>query len=61
MYNATSRPCIYVRNHINILLLLEFCSRDVTTVRKLYSSQGNQRVLAISNRREVTDLTLERK
>jgi hypothetical protein len=29
--NATS--CIYVRNHINALPWLEFCSREATTVR----------------------------
>jgi hypothetical protein len=27
------RSCIFVKNHINALLLLEFCSRDATTVR----------------------------
>jgi hypothetical protein len=27
--SATSRHCSYVRNNINVLLLLEFCSRDV--------------------------------
>jgi hypothetical protein len=34
-YNA--RSCIYVRNHINALPLLEFCSRDTTTVRITYT------------------------
>jgi hypothetical protein len=28
-----SRSCIYIRNHINALPLLEFCSRDAATVR----------------------------
>jgi hypothetical protein len=27
------RSCIYIRNHINALPLLELCSRDATTVR----------------------------
>jgi hypothetical protein len=27
-----SRSCIYIRNHINALPLLELCSRDATTV-----------------------------
>jgi hypothetical protein len=31
-----ARSCIYVRNHINALPLLEFCSRDATTVRITY-------------------------
>jgi hypothetical protein len=33
--NATS--CIYVRSHSNALPLLEFCSRDATTVRITYA------------------------
>jgi hypothetical protein len=48
MYGATWRPCIYVRNHINVLLLLEFCSRDVAMVRILYSTEGNQRELILT-------------
>jgi hypothetical protein len=47
MYGTTLRSCIYVRNHINILPLLQFCSRDVATVRILYSSEGNHRELIV--------------
>jgi hypothetical protein len=40
IYSATpennAKSCIYVRNHINALPLLEFCSRDATTVRITY-------------------------
>jgi hypothetical protein len=32
-----ARSCIYVRSHINALPLLEFCSRDATTVRITYT------------------------
>jgi hypothetical protein len=32
-----SRSCIYVRNQINDLPLLEFCSRDATTVKITYT------------------------
>jgi hypothetical protein len=32
-----ARSCIYVRNHINALPLLEFCSRDTITVRMTYT------------------------
>jgi hypothetical protein len=28
-----ARSCIYIRNHLNALPLLEFCSRDATMVR----------------------------
>jgi hypothetical protein len=35
-----ARSCIYVRNHINALSLLEFCSRDATTVRITYTYGG---------------------
>jgi hypothetical protein len=33
--------CIYVRNRINALLLLEFCSTDATTVRIIYAYGGD--------------------
>jgi hypothetical protein len=33
--NASS--CVYIRSHINALLLLEFCSRDATMVRITYT------------------------
>jgi hypothetical protein len=32
-----ARSCIYAKNHINALPLLEFCSRDATTVRITYA------------------------
>jgi hypothetical protein len=32
-----ARSCIYVRNHIHALPLLEFCSRDRTTVRIIHT------------------------
>jgi hypothetical protein len=35
-----ARSCIYVRNQINVLPLLEFCSRDATTVRITYTYGG---------------------
>jgi hypothetical protein len=35
-----ARYCIYVRNQINALPLLEFCSRDPTTVRITYTYGG---------------------
>jgi hypothetical protein len=34
---GNSRSCIYTRNHVNALLLLELCSRDVTAVRMTYT------------------------
>jgi hypothetical protein len=48
MYGATLRSCIYVRYHINVLPLLEFCSRDVAIVRILYSSERNQREFIVT-------------
>jgi hypothetical protein len=35
-----TRICIYIRSLINILTLPEFCSRDTTTVRKIFSYDG---------------------
>jgi hypothetical protein len=35
-----ARYCIYIRNHINALPLLELCSRDATTVRITYTYRG---------------------
>jgi hypothetical protein len=48
-YGATLRSCIYVRNHINVLPLLEYCSSDMATVWILYSSGGNQRELIVTS------------
>jgi hypothetical protein len=44
--NARSR--IYVRNHINALPLLEFCSRDATTVRITYTHVGGCEELIVA-------------
>jgi hypothetical protein len=35
-----ARSCIYVRNRINALPLLELCSREATSVRKTYTWRG---------------------
>jgi splicing factor 45 len=42
-----SRSCIYIRNHINALPLLKFCSRDATTVRLTYTYGGGNRELVV--------------
>jgi hypothetical protein len=44
-----SRSCIYIRNHINALPLLEFCSRDATTVRITYTYGGGNRELVVTS------------
>jgi splicing factor 45 len=44
-----SRSCIYIRNHINALPLLEFCCRDATTVRIIYTCGGGNRELVVSS------------
>jgi hypothetical protein len=44
-----SRSCIYIRNHINALPLLEFCSRDATTVRLTYTFGGGNRELVVTS------------
>jgi hypothetical protein len=38
---AMQGSIIYVRNHINALLLLELCSRDTTAMRMIYSCVWN--------------------
>jgi hypothetical protein len=43
------RSCIYVRNHINALPLREFCSRDTTTVRMTYTSDGGHEELIVTS------------
>jgi hypothetical protein len=35
-----TRICICIRSQINALTLLEFCSRDTTTVRKTFAYDG---------------------
>jgi hypothetical protein len=42
-----ARSCIYVRNHINALPLLEFCSSDATTVRITYAYGGGCEELTV--------------
>jgi hypothetical protein len=44
-----ARFCIYIRNHINSLPLLELCSRDVTTVRIVYTYGGGHRELTVAS------------
>jgi hypothetical protein len=44
-----ARSCIYVRNHINALPLLEFCSRDTTTVRITYTYGGGCEELIVAS------------
>jgi hypothetical protein len=44
-----ARPCIYIRNHINALPLLQFCSRDATTVRITYTYGGGCEELIIAS------------
>jgi hypothetical protein len=40
-----TRSCIYIRNHINALPLLELFSRDTTTVRITYTYRGGRKEL----------------
>jgi hypothetical protein len=47
--SKNSRSCIYIRNHINALPLLEFCSRDTTTVRITYAYGGGNRELVVTS------------
>jgi exonuclease III len=43
------RSYIYVRNDINASPLLEFCSRDTTTVRVTYASDGGYEELIVTS------------
>jgi hypothetical protein len=43
------RSCIYVRNHINALGLLEFCSMDATMVRMTYTCGGGCKELIVAS------------
>jgi hypothetical protein len=49
VHSAALRSCIYVRNNTNALLLLEFCSRDVTVVRMTYSRGRNKKEFAVTS------------
>jgi hypothetical protein len=44
-----ARSCIYIRNHINALPLLELCSRDSTTVRITYIYRGGCEKLIVAS------------
>jgi hypothetical protein len=44
-----ARSCIYVRNHINALSLLEFCSKDATMVRITYTYSGSCEELIVAS------------
>jgi hypothetical protein len=46
---SNARSCIYVRIHINTLPLLEFCSRDATTVRITYIYGGGCEELIVAS------------
>jgi hypothetical protein len=47
--NSNVGSCIYVRNHINALSLLELCSREITTVRMTYICGGSCEELIITS------------
>jgi hypothetical protein len=53
VYSATPEAnvkyWIYVRNHINALPVLEFCSRDTTTVRMTYTLVGVYEELVVTS------------
>jgi hypothetical protein len=44
-----ARHCIYVRNHINVFPLLEFCPRDATTARIAYTYGGGCRDFLVAS------------
>ncbi|XP_023727683.1 uncharacterized protein LOC111875571 [Cryptotermes secundus] len=44
-----ARSCVYIRNHINALPLLELCSRDATVVRTIYKYRGGSRELIVAS------------
>jgi hypothetical protein len=46
---GNARSCIYTRNQINVLPLLELCSRDVTAVRMTYTCGGSWEELIIAS------------
>lgn len=43
------RTCIYVRDWMNALLKVEFCSRDVTTIETSIREGGRKRILQFSS------------
>jgi hypothetical protein len=44
-----ARSCIFIRNHINALPLLELCSRDTKTVRITYTYRGGRKELIVES------------
>jgi hypothetical protein len=44
-----ARSCIYIRNQINALPLLELCSRDATTLRITYTHRGGCKELIVAS------------
>ena len=40
--------CIFVRNAIHVFLLLELCSRSVTTVRMTYTRGGSKKEIIVT-------------
>jgi hypothetical protein len=40
---------VFIRNNINALPLLEFCSRDTTTVRIIYTYRGGRKELIVAS------------
>ncbi|PNF19291.1 hypothetical protein B7P43_G07515 [Cryptotermes secundus] len=44
-----ARSCVYIRNHINALPLLELCSRDTTAVRIIYPYRGGSKELIVAS------------
>jgi hypothetical protein len=46
---GNARSCIYTRNQINALPLLELCSRDVTKVRMTYICGGRWEELIVAS------------
>jgi hypothetical protein len=44
-----ARSCIYIRNSINALPLLELCSRDTTPVRITYTYRGGCKELIVAS------------
>jgi hypothetical protein len=44
-----ARSCVYIRNHLNTLPLLDFRSRDTTTVREIYTHGGSSKELIVAS------------
>ena len=40
--------CIFVRNTIHVFVLLELCSRNVTTVRMTYTRGGSKKEITVT-------------